>query len=73
MVLNFALFVWSCQYSTPRKDGVLREFVFKHCVPKYVFWLFSYSFIVTVFQHWQPKVCDQFVEQIPDEDFGSKA
>jgi hypothetical protein len=50
-------------YSTPVKDGVLRQrAVFKLCVQKHVFGRFSYDFIVTFHQHWQPKICYQFIE-----------
>jgi hypothetical protein len=31
-------------------------------VLKYVLWCFSYGVTVTVYQHWQPKICDQFIE-----------
>jgi hypothetical protein len=36
--------------------------VLKLCVQKYVFWRFSYGFTVTVYQHRQSKICDQFIE-----------
>jgi hypothetical protein len=63
MILNFALLDWSCWYSNPVKYGVLRErAVLKLCVQKCVVWRFSCGFSVTVYQHWQPEICDQFIE-----------
>jgi hypothetical protein len=62
MVLNFALLGWSCWYSTPVKDGVLRERGFQALCAKVFFWCFSYDFTVTVYQHYESRICDQFIE-----------
>jgi hypothetical protein len=62
MILNFAPLGWLCWYSTPVKDGVFRNRGFQACVQKYVFCRFSYDFTVTIYQHWQPKICGKFIE-----------
>jgi hypothetical protein len=62
MILNITAFGSSCWYPNPVKDGVLRECGSKLCVRKCVFWRVSYGVTVTVYQHWQPTLCDQFIE-----------
>jgi hypothetical protein len=41
---------------------VKRARFLKLCVQKYVFWCFFYDFTVTVYQHYQSKICDQLIE-----------
>jgi hypothetical protein len=51
LVLNFSE-IWRVE----------SESRFQALCAKYVFWRFSYGFTITVYQHWQPKICDQFVK-----------
>jgi hypothetical protein len=62
IILNVAPLGWSCWYSTSVTNGVLRERGFQALCAKVCICVFYYGFTVEVYQHWQPKICDQFIE-----------
>lgn len=62
MILNFAPLGWSCWYSTPMKDGVLKEEVFQAFRARVCLLVSLLRFTVAVYQHCQPTFYDRFIE-----------
>jgi hypothetical protein len=50
LVLNFSEIWW------------LRKRGFQGVCTKVCFWRFCYGLTVTVYQNWQPEICDKFTE-----------